>query len=345
MKRDVYRATVLTPAGLAHVGIAIGARRRGDARRLRVHTTVSGPGRIGIVPVNIVVRATDVTDVPRGATVAREGDSVHRISLPLSVDARDRSNAGTFSLALARGDDRVVLSVDINGRPLEEVAGRRTTRWAVGALALVLAVTGAAFAMRGTDGGEKSLASEVAVVEPSTVPAGSVTTIPTPSTIPTDPVVALSTMAAAVADRDTPHLLVPRMDIDMPIVDGISEDKLAKGVGRYTWTAKVGGQGNLGLAGHRTSSPAPFRHLDILVPGDAVGIVWRGVLYRYQVEQPDGAEPGVGHLVVKPNDVGVLDSRGYGGLTLTTCHPVGSAATRLVVFAKLVDTTVLPGRG
>lgn len=339
-RRTSYRATVLTPSGLAHVGVDVGARRG----RLRVHTTVSGPGRTGVIPVHIMVRATDVADVARGATVTREGDSVHRISLPLTADAREKNNAGVFSLDLARGDDRVVLSVDINGRPLDEVERRRRGWWGAGLLAAAIAVGAVAVTVGGDGGTEKSLASEDTVVDATTVPGEPGTTSPS-TTVALDPVVALTTLASTVATSDVPYLLIPRMDIVIPIVDGTSEDKLARGVGRYTWTAKVGGQGNLGLAGHRTSAPAPFRHLETLLPGDAIGIAWRGVLFRYVVEQPDGANQGVGHLVVKPNDVGVLDNRGYGGLTLTTCHPVGSAATRLVVFGKLTDTSLLPGRG
>ena len=343
-----FRATVLTPSGLAHVGVRASLRGRGETRRLRVRTDVTGPGRIGAFPVDVEVRAASIDDVPRGATVEQVGESAHRIVLPLVADARDRSNEGTFRVTLARGDESVVLGASIGSRTLEVSTQRGRRRFAAassGVLTVVAVVGAVALVARRDESEERSLASEAAEAGNTTTLPPVTTVVPTTVAPAASQRLALFMMASAVSAKGPAHLLIPRMNLSTPIVEGTSDDKLDEGVGRYLWTAKVGDQGNIGLAGHRTTPPAPFRHLDVVVPGDLVGIVKSGVLAVYEVEAPPGAKPGEGHLIVKPNDVSVLDNRGYGGLTLTTCHPVGSTDTRLVVFGKLTDTQPITTKG
>lgn len=119
-----------------------------------------------------------------------------------------------------------------------------------------------------------------------------------------------------------------------PIVEGTSNRALNQGVGHYPGSARPGGIGNMSIAGHRTTHGAPFRHLDKLKRGDRVIIRMKDTWYIYALDKSK---------VVRPKENWVLKSRPWRNargrlITLTTCHPVGSAARRLVWWGHLVRT-------
>ena len=88
-----------------------------------------------------------------------------------------------------------------------------------------------------------------------------------------------------------------------------------------------GDDGTAVIAGHRTTSGAPFRHLHRLGPGDAI------VLRRGSAEQHWTV---VYAVVVTPDRVDVIRSRdGTRRLAVMACSPPFSAAERLIVFAEL----------
>jgi sortase A len=64
------------------------------------------------------------------------------------------------------------------------------------------------------------------------------------------------------------------------------------------------------------------------VPGDDIIIETFAGTFDYQVSRP--------WFTVKPTDVWVVDNTPDPQLTLTACHPKGSAAQRIVIKAKLV---------
>ena len=70
-----------------------------------------------------------------------------------------------------------------------------------------------------------------------------------------------------------------------------------------------------------------FRHVDQLAADDPIILRHDGLTYHYQVERV---------FPVASNDWSVINPSPYPVLTLTTCHPVGSATQRLVVRAALV---------
>ncbi|MEX2620187.1 MAG: class E sortase [Egibacteraceae bacterium] len=116
------------------------------------------------------------------------------------------------------------------------------------------------------------------------------------------------------------------------IVSGVGMADLTRGPGHYPGTAEPGGEGNLAIAGHRTTYGAPFYHLDQMVEGDEIHVTGRdGERHTYRVARTE---------VVQPGDVWVVGSDPLETetpmLTLTTCHPRFSAAQRFVVFAELV---------
>jgi sortase A len=85
--------------------------------------------------------------------------------------------------------------------------------------------------------------------------------------------------------------------------------------------------GNGAIAGHRTTYGRPFHNLDLLKPGDDVILTTPIGSCTYEVvKQP---------FIVAPTDLSVVAPTPDALLTLTTCHPKGSAAKRLVVQAAL----------
>jgi sortase A len=114
------------------------------------------------------------------------------------------------------------------------------------------------------------------------------------------------------------------------VVQGTRGSSLRKGPGHYFGTALPGEPGTTGIAGHRTTYGAPFRHLDALRRGDAITITMPYGRFTYRVD---------GLRIVKPEDVSALQASGNQRLVLTACHPLYSAAKRLVVIASLASAT------
>jgi sortase A len=122
------------------------------------------------------------------------------------------------------------------------------------------------------------------------------------------------------------ELRIPRIDADFVVVQGTGAGSLRRGPGHYSGTALPGEDGTVGIAGHRTTYGAPFRHLDALRRGDPITMTMPYGRFVYRVE---------GTRIVKPDDVSTLRSIGRQRLVLTACHPLYSAAKRLVVIARL----------
>ena len=103
---------------------------------------------------------------------------------------------------------------------------------------------------------------------------------------------------------------------------------LNRGVGRIIGTARPGGPGNIGIAGHRDGF---FRGLKDISVGDDVELTTTKERATYIVDQIE---------IVSPTDVRVLQPRGVSSLTLVTCYPfyfVGDAPNRFIVHASLAS--------
>ena len=92
-----------------------------------------------------------------------------------------------------------------------------------------------------------------------------------------------------------------------------------------------GANGNVAIAGHRTTYGRPFNHVDQLKVGDTIVLTTPdGKQYTYQVTRPP--------FVTSPFDWTIIAKSKKPLLTLTTCHPKGSARERLVIRAELVKS-------
>lgn len=131
---------------------------------------------------------------------------------------------------------------------------------------------------------------------------------------------------------------IPAIDVHMVVVQGTDAAALAKGPGHYPNTPMPCTEGDVAIAGHRTTFLHPFYYLDRLHAGDVIALRTRTASCRYQVTSPPFA--------VSPHDTAVVaDTPGAFTLTLTTCNPLGSAVQRLIVKAAMIPGSLrrVPG--
>ena len=124
-------------------------------------------------------------------------------------------------------------------------------------------------------------------------------------------------------------LRIPKIHVEVPVLDGTDELSLNRGVGRIAGTANPGQEGNIGIAGHRDGF---FRGLKDVALGDTVEVVTQRRTETYIIDNI---------VIVDPDDTSVLQARQRPSLTLVTCYPfhfVGSAPRRYIVQALLVNS-------
>ncbi|MEN3283427.1 MAG: sortase [Solirubrobacteraceae bacterium] len=142
--------------------------------------------------------------------------------------------------------------------------------------------------------------------------------------------VRLAARAFARSRRDgdaVAELRIPRIGLRAVVVRGAAAGDLREGPGLLDGTPLPGEHGTTAIAGHRTTYGAPFRHLDALRPGDAIALRLPYGTFRYAVERT---------RIVDPGDLSVLRRVHHDRLVLSACHPLFSAARRIVVLARLV---------
>jgi sortase A len=140
---------------------------------------------------------------------------------------------------------------------------------------------------------------------------------------------AARTFARARRDGDAvAELRVPGIGLRAVVVRGTAPDDLREGPGVLDGTPLPGEHGTTAIAGHRTTYGAPFRHLDALRRGDAIALRLPYGSFRYAVEAT---------RIVDPGDLSVLRRVHHDRLVLSACHPLFSAARRIVVLARLVE--------
>lgn len=148
---------------------------------------------------------------------------------------------------------------------------------------------------------------------------------------PDSPLMAETELETARRGERLARIRIPSIGVDEVVVEGVSPDELAVGVGHYPRTATLGERGSIGIAGHRTGWGDPFLELDELDRGDRIVLESRRNRYVYVV---------TGTRVVEPSDGWVLKGdpnvQAPYELTLTTCTPEGTSLRRLIVWAKLV---------
>ena len=125
------------------------------------------------------------------------------------------------------------------------------------------------------------------------------------------------------------RIKIKRIGINFVVVEGTNPEDLRKGPGHYADTPFPGIRGTVAIAGHRTTYLAPFRKLDKMRRGDLITLEMPYGRFTYRTELRRIVEPGAYAYVTA--------RKRYDRLALTACHPLYSAAQRIVVFARLVD--------
>ena len=139
------------------------------------------------------------------------------------------------------------------------------------------------------------------------------------------------------------RLLIPKIDVEDVVVEGVGVDELKKGPGHYPecddefelpyctpFPASFPGEkGRVIVSGHRTTYGQPFWALNDLEPGDEMIAETKWGTYRYEVTE---------QKIVDADDVTVtVQVHSKRELVLTTCHPRFSAEQRLVIYSELVE--------
>jgi sortase A len=123
------------------------------------------------------------------------------------------------------------------------------------------------------------------------------------------------------------RIQIPAIDVDEYVVEGTDLGSLRKGPGHYPETPLPGERGTTAIAGHRTTYGAPFRNIDELDRGDRIIIDMPDGRFIYRVDESK---------IVDDQDLSVLQPVGYRRLMLSACHPLYSAAQRIIVYARQV---------
>ncbi|WP_068673114.1 class D sortase [Oceanobacillus sp. Castelsardo] len=123
-------------------------------------------------------------------------------------------------------------------------------------------------------------------------------------------------------------LHIPKLESDLPIVEGTDEDELEKGVGHYKGTAYPTQGEQIVLSGHRDTV---FRRMGELELGDILTVKLPYGEFSYEI---------VDTKIVSADDRTIIKPQGKEVLTLTTCYPfnfIGSAPDRYIITALPVE--------
>lgn len=122
----------------------------------------------------------------------------------------------------------------------------------------------------------------------------------------------------------------------VPVVPGVRSAQLDKGFGSYPFAVKPGQGGNFAIAGHRTTHLAPLLTVQNLRPGDRVLVHYRGQWFTYRLQATKIVRPTAGWVVDNtPAPFAGATEGTVPYLTMTTCHPPGTARLRWVWWGAL----------
>ena len=153
----------------------------------------------------------------------------------------------------------------------------------------------------------------------------------------------------AIAVHENPTLMIPKLNVEVPITFGSQTDvksmnvAMANGVANFSVkgaSARPGEIGNFVVSGHSAGNVYGtsdykfiFSGLTRMEAGDKIYVDYNGVRYTYRVQ---------GTKVVEPTDVQSLaqianDNEGVPMITLITCTPLGTSRYRLLVYAEQIN--------
>ena len=122
----------------------------------------------------------------------------------------------------------------------------------------------------------------------------------------------------------------------LPVIEGIDQSDLAKGVGHYPGTALPGEIGNFAVAGHRATHGEPFAKFEELRAGDQVLVETATATFVYELTEDTMVIPkGTWVIDDVPGEPLVEPTQRL--LTLTSCEPRWNATKRWIWWGVLVE--------
>lgn len=128
------------------------------------------------------------------------------------------------------------------------------------------------------------------------------------------------------------YITIPKIDVNLPIYNGTSQDVLSKGVGHMEQSSyPLGGEStHCVLTGHRgLPSALLFTDLDKLEIGDEFYLHVLDEILAYKVDQIKVVEPN------ESGDLEIIDGKDY--CTLVTCTPYAINSHRLLVRGERTE--------
>lgn len=124
------------------------------------------------------------------------------------------------------------------------------------------------------------------------------------------------------------YLEVPSLEMELPVLEGVDDATLAKGVGHHPETAFPGQGDRIFLAGHNDTT---FSKISKLQKGDEVVLYLANGSYRYVMQSSE---------IVDYKDTRVLESTKQESLVVSTCYPfynVTDSTKRYLIYFKPVE--------
>ena len=124
-------------------------------------------------------------------------------------------------------------------------------------------------------------------------------------------------------------LRIPKIQVEVPVLQGTDDLSLNRGVGHVAGTPLPGENGNVAIAGHRDGF---FRGLKDVGLGDKIEMVSPLRTETFIIDRI---------TIVERTDISVLQPREHSSLTLITCYPfyfIGGAPRRYIVQASVADS-------
>jgi sortase A len=125
------------------------------------------------------------------------------------------------------------------------------------------------------------------------------------------------------------RLEIPSISLDYVVVEGVRVRDLQRGPGHFPESQQPGQRGNVAFACHRTTYGAPCYDLDHVAVGDLIRVTTKAGVYVYRATGSEVVSPSEYRRVVPTLD------RNISTLAITTCTPIGTAQSRLVLRATL----------
>lgn len=124
------------------------------------------------------------------------------------------------------------------------------------------------------------------------------------------------------------YLEVPSLKMELPVLEGVDDATLAKGVGHHPETAFPGQGERIFIAGHNDTT---FSKISKLKKGDEVVLYLANGSYRYVMQSSE---------IVDYKDTRVLESTKQESLVVSTCYPfynVTDSTERYLIYFEPVE--------